>query len=124
MKNLFQKQYDVVEASNGKEALEILKEDGQNINVIILDIMMPVMDGREFLKERNQNPAINEIPVVVISADADENSELNLLELGVNDYISKPFIPEVMKKRVENVLEYNSRFHKLMNEYREMLKSN
>lgn len=78
------------------------------------------MDGREFLKE--QNPAINEILLVVISADADENCELNLLELGVNNYITKPLIPEVMKKHVENVLEYNSRFHKLMNEYRDMLK--
>ena len=76
------------------------------------------------MRNVGKQPVLNAIPVVVISADADENSELKLLELGVNDYISKPFIPEVMKKRVENVMEYNSRFHKLMKEYREMLKSN
>ena len=124
IKNMFQKQYEVLEAGNGQEALDLLEKEAGTINAIILDIMMPVMDGKEFLKIRNQNPVLNAIPVVVISADADENSELNLLELGVNDYISKPFIPEVMKKRVENVMEYNSRFHKLMKEYREMLKSN
>ncbi len=124
MKNMFQKQYEVLEAGNGQEALDLLEKEAGTINAIILDIMMPVMDGKEFLKIRNQNPVLNAIPVVVISADADENSELKLLELGVNDYISKPFIPEVMKKRVENVMEYNSRFHKLMKEYREMLKSN
>jgi CheY-like chemotaxis protein len=50
-----------------------LKEDGANINVIIFDIMMPVMNSREFFQERNQNPVINEILVVVISADVDEN---------------------------------------------------
>jgi len=124
MKNMFQKQYEVLEAGNGQEALDLLEKEAGTINAIILDIMMPVMDGKEFLKIRNQNPVLNAIPVVVISADADENSELKLLELGVNDYISKPFVPEVMKKRVENVMEYNSRFHKLMKEYREMLKSN
>ena len=124
IKNMFQKQYEVLEAGNGQEALDLLEKEAGTINAIILDIMMPVMDGKEFLKIRNQNPVLNAIPVVVISADADENSELKLLELGVNDYISKPFVPEVMKKRVENVMEYNSRFHKLMKEYREMLKSN
>lgn len=122
VKTIFEKQYEVVEAENGQVALELLQEFGHDIVAIILDIMMPVMDGRTFLRIKNTTPEIAQIPVVVVSADDNEEDQMNMLEMGVNDYITKPFVAEVMKRRVRNVIEYNGRFHQLMQEYEKLLK--
>lgn len=121
VKMIFKDEYDVIEAENGQIGLERLQEQSEDVVAIILDVMMPVMDGKEFLKHKNAVAEIAEIPVIIVSADTDEKNQVNLLELGVNDYITKPFIPDVMKKRVQNVIEYNSRFHQMMREYRNIL---
>jgi len=121
VKTVFAEGYDILEAENGQEALNQLNVHGQDVVAIILDIMMPVMDGMQFLKRKNEIADIARIPVIVVSASDDEKDQINMLELGVNDYITKPFAPGVIKKRVQNVIEYNSRFHKLMEEYRKLL---
>lgn len=122
LKDLFETKFEIVEAKNGREALEILKEDMDDIAIILLDMIMPEMSGDEFLMEKNKLEAANNIPVVIISAEKDPDIQLNMLRLGVNDYITKPFDNGITEQRVENVLEYNSRFHKLIDEYRNVIR--
>ena len=115
---LFKDEFEVVEASNGLEALDVLEENGTNISIILLDMYMPVMDGAEFLRCKNKIKQYADIPVIIISAEDSENCQVDMLELGVNDYVTKPFVPEVVRRRVRNVLEYNSRFRDMQQEYR------
>ena len=117
-REFFKEQFDVLEAANGKEALDILKEEYETISVILLDMNMPVMNGEEFLQYKNASKKYADIPVVIISADDRPVRQIEMLKNGVNDYVTKPLIPEVVECRVQNVLEYNSRFRSLMKEYR------
>lgn len=116
---LFEDDYEVLQAEDGLEGLQILKEKSDQIAVILLDMLMPNMDGREFLSYKNKMQEAMDIPIVVISSEADEALQIHMLENGVNDYVIKPFVPAVMKKRLNNVLEYNSRFRTLVREYHE-----
>lgn len=118
-KELFKDRFEIYEAGNGKEALEVLKEHGLEVAVILLDMNMPVMDGQEFLKIKNKSETISDIPVVVISAEDRQELQIDMLKNGVNDYITKPFVPEILERRVFNVLEYSSRFKNILREYRE-----
>lgn len=119
LQRIFENHYEILEASNGEEALQLLRENGQEVAVILLDMIMPGMDGREFLQIKNQDPLLAGIPVVVISTENSETVKLDMLRLGVNDYVTKPFVPALVERRVENVLEYSGRFRKLLEEYRQ-----
>lgn len=97
---LVKKDYQVVEASDGEEALDIFFSDNE-ISLIILDVMMPKIDGWEVLKEiRNYST----IPVIMLTAKGEERDELNGFELGVDEYISKPFSPKILVARVDALL--------------------
>lgn len=117
-KEFFGEQFKVIEAENGKEALEILKKEYETISVILLDMNMPVMGGAEFLENKNASEDFSDIPVVIISADDNPYTQIEMLKNGVNDYVTKPLVPEVVELRVQNVIEYNSRFQGLIREYR------
>ncbi len=95
------KEYDVVEASNGQEALDIFSAD-KSINLIILDVMMPVLDGWATLREIR---ATSQIPIIMLTARGEERDELFGFELGVDEYISKPFSPKILVARVEALLK-------------------
>ncbi|MDD2957587.1 MAG: EAL domain-containing protein [Lachnospiraceae bacterium] len=112
--------FDILEAENGREALELLQQNETSIEVILLDLIMPEMSGEEFLEYKNRMEAASDIPVIVISSEGDPQTQINMLRLGVNDYIVKPFVPELLQKRVGNVLEYNSRFQQLVQEYQKL----
>lgn len=118
---IFEDKYQVLEASNGKEALEILSEKNGAVDVILLDIRMPVMDGTEFLKHKRKNPAMAGIPVVIITADDTPQRQAEILKLGADDYVVKPFIPEIATRRVSNVLELNRRFGQVIQRYHNVL---
>ena len=93
--------YEIIEAENGQVALDIFKND-ENISLIILDIMMPVLDGWATLREiRNKS----KIPVIMLTARGEERDELFGFELGVDEYISKPFSPKILVARVEALLK-------------------
>lgn len=92
--------YCVMEASDGKEALNIFYSN-KNLDLIILDVMMPKLDGWEVLKEIRKE---SKIPVIMLTARSDESDELRGFELGVDEYISKPFSPKIFVARVEAVL--------------------
>lgn len=122
LRDMMKEQYRIFEACNGREALEILEEHYMDIRLILLDIAMPEMDGTEFLTIKNKNLMYRDIAVVVISAEEDEKVQLNMLESGVNDYITKPFMKEMVLRRIKNVMEYNNRFRNMMYEYSKIAK--
>lgn len=92
--------YNVVEAGDGEEALDIFYNN-KNIDLIILDIMMPKLDGWEVCKEIRK---ISHVPIIMLTARTDESDELQGFNLGVDEYISKPFSPKILVARVEAVL--------------------
>ncbi len=97
---LAKKGYVVLEAENGEEAVEIFFSD-KSIGLIILDVMMPKMDGWQVCKEIRQ---YSKIPIIMLTAKSDERDELMGFELGVDEYISKPFSPKILVARVEAIL--------------------
>lgn len=97
---LVKQNYEVLEAGDGSEALDIFFDD-QNIALIILDVMMPRMDGWQVCREvRNYS----RVPIIMLTARADERDELQGFELGVDEYIAKPFSPKILVARVEAIL--------------------
>ena len=99
-----------------------LREYKNEVAVVLLDMVMPVMDGREFLTHKNADEDTVDIPVIVISSENDEGLQVDMLQMGVNDYITKPFVAEVIARRVKNVIDYNERFRKMVKEYQNMSK--
>ena len=95
--------YSIIEAENGIETLELL-EQNKDIDIIILDIMMPKMDGYTTLKEINKK---YDIPVIMLSARADEYDKLQSFDLGVDDYVTKPFSPKELMARIKAVTNRN-----------------
>lgn len=106
---IFEEHYRVLEAENGKEALALLEEGKDTVDIVLLDLMMPVMDGTTFLEHKGKNAAIAGIPVIIITADDTTGRQIQTLELGADDYIIKPFVPEIARRRVRNVLEARQR---------------
>ena len=92
--------YEVLEAGDGEEALDLFYQE-KEIALVILDIMMPKMNGYEVCKEIRENSAV---PVIMLTAKAEESDELNGFECGADEYISKPFSPKILVARVEAIL--------------------
>ena len=97
---LANKGYRVLEASNGEEALDIFLQQ-KDIALILLDVMMPVMDGWEACKAIRE---YSKVPIIMLTAKSEEKDELKGFELGVDDYITKPFSPKILVARVEAIL--------------------
>ncbi len=91
------------EASNGKEALEILDEHW--VDLILSDINMPEMDGLTFLKKVREHLIHNSIPVVMITTEGSQACIDEAVSLGVKGYIKKPFVPEVIKEKLKEIME-------------------
>lgn len=97
---LSNKGYLVVEAQNGEEAVDIFL-NSKDISLIILDVMMPVMDGWEACKLIRE---YSKVPIIMLTAKSEEKDELKGFELGVDEYITKPFSPKILVARVEAIL--------------------
>ncbi len=96
--------YEIIYAENGAQALEAIESHVDSLSVVLLDLMMPVMDGFEVLKRVNADEHLNHIPVIVLTAE--KNAELKALQLGASDFITKPFdVPEVITARVARIIE-------------------
>lgn len=98
---LTSKDFEVIEAEDGQKALEMFSIHS-NINLVILDVMMPVLDGWATLREIRKN---SNIPIIMLTARGEERDELFGFELGVDEYISKPFSPKILVARVESLLK-------------------
>lgn len=94
--------FEVLTASNGAEGLDVLSKN--TVDLILADLMMPVMSGKEFLVAVKKNDATKDIPVVILTAKTLENEVIEGLALGADDYIKKPFSPAELLARVRNVL--------------------
>lgn len=99
---LLQKDYKVIEAENGERALEIFEESKNEIGLILLDVMMPKLDGWSVLRQIRQT---SKVPIIMLTARGEEQDELFGFELGVDEYISKPFSPKILVARVEAILK-------------------
>jgi DNA-binding response OmpR family regulator len=101
---LVKSNYEVLEAEDGAQALDLFFEQN-DIALIILDVMMPKMDGWQVCREIR---AYSKVPIIMLTAKADEKDELQGFELGVDEYISKPFSPKILVARVEAILRRTS----------------
>ena len=103
--------YNTIQAANGKEAVDIIATYPEAISVVLLDVVMPVMDGVAVLKEMKKHKWTDGIPVLLITGESTTEIEREAYRLGASDIIKKPFDPDVAKQRVKNVIElyYNKR---------------
>ena len=97
---LVRQDFEVLEAGDGEEALDLFYKD-KSIALIILDVMMPKMNGWEVCKEVRES---SKVPIIMLTAKSDESDELMGFDLGVDEYISKPFSPKILVARVEAIL--------------------
>ena len=102
--NIIQSEYKVIYAENGKEALEIIQSEASAISLVLLDLLMPVMDGNEVLKAMKEEGLITDIPVIVLTSE--KSSEIESLKLGAADFLTKPYdLPEVILARVRHSIQ-------------------
>ena len=94
--------YEVTWKENGEEALKAIKEDKPDL--ILLDVMMPVMDGYEVLRRLKEDENLKSIPVIMLTARAQERDVVKGIDLGAEDYITKPFHPAELLARVKRIL--------------------
>ena len=96
------KGYHILEAEDGEKALDIFEENRNKIKLVLLDVMMPKLDGWSVLRKIRQE---SNLPVIMLTARGEEQDELFGFELGVDEYISKPFSPKILVARVEAILK-------------------
>lgn len=104
LSTILEDKYDIMRASDGIEGLKILEEHYSEISVILLDIMMPVCDGRQFLKIIKDDPILSSIPVIVTTGSDRNETEQECLELGAADFIVKPYNANITRKRIDNLI--------------------
>lgn len=97
--------YHVLEADNGRKALEILRDLKNKVSAVITDLVMPEMDGYQFLEVYRSSPEFSNIPVIVSTSQSDSESEVKCLEYGAWDFIKKPYDAQIIRFRVKNVIE-------------------
>ena len=101
---ILQDRYQVYQAENGAQAVEMIQSRERIYRLMLLDIQMPVMDGFDVLECLGKKKLLKDLPVIVISGDASNTAVLHAYELGAVDYFSKPFSPEIVLNRVQNIL--------------------
>jgi DNA-binding response OmpR family regulator len=100
--------FEVIEAENGEQAVEIFFRE-KNIDLIVLDVMMPHMDGWQTCR---QIRSFSKVPIIMLTAKSDERDELQGFELGVDEYITKPFSPKILVARIEAILRRTTQYNK------------
>ena len=113
LSEMLKKDFDILEAENGKECLDILQQYGMGISVVLLDIVMPVVDGFGVLMMVH-NHWIEDIPVIMISSEDSEPYIRRAYELGVSDYINRPFDAKIVCQRVYNTIKLYAKQRKLV----------
>lgn len=114
LSEILQEDYEIVEAESGREALHKLGEYGLGISLVLLDIIMPEMDGFEVLKHMTEEDWISNVPVIMISSEDSENYIRRAYEMGVTDYINRPFDANIVYQRVSNTVKLYAKQRRLM----------
>lgn len=113
LKEMLSGAFTVLEGKNGLECMERLEKHGADISLVLLDINMPLMDGIQVLEQMNARGYIDDIPVVMITADNSEEKMQQAYELGVTDYIERPFDTRIVRRRVMNAVKLYARQRRL-----------
>ena len=114
LKEILKEVFRILEAANGEECLEELERYGTGISLVLLDIVMPEMDGFEVLAAMNQNHWIEDIPVIMISSEDSDSYIRRAYEMGVSDYISRPFDAKIVYQRVLNMIKLYAKQRRLI----------
>ena len=101
---LLEEEYQIIQAANGKDGLELLQACYENISLVLLDIVMPVLDGFEFLRICRADERFSDIPIIVTTASQSSDAELECLRLGANDFVRKPYNHDIILNRVNNII--------------------
>ena len=101
---IIDKDFNVVKAHNGLEALNYLKTSFNDISLILTDIYMPIMNGYEFLDNLKKDPQLSLIPVIVMTQANSDEEELLALKHGANDFLPKPYKPQIILHRISNMI--------------------
>lgn len=112
--DILENEYEILEAENGVQALEIIETYQQSLSLVLLDIVMPEMDGFGVLAEMNHKGYISDIPVIMISSESSASSVERAYELGVADFISRPFDALIVRRRVDNTILLYAKQKKLI----------
>lgn len=105
LKKYLEDDYEIAEAANGQEAIDIIQEQKLDISLILLDLVMPEKTGFDVLEFMEEYGYMTEIPVIIITGEANYASEMKAFEYGVSDFVAKPFYPQIVRKRVKNILD-------------------
>lgn len=116
LKEMFKNDYNILEAEDGRQCLDLIRQYGRQIQILLLDLQMPVMSGLEVLEYRNTDPVFKEIPVIVITINDEIRNQMAAFQLGATDYITKPFIREIVVYRITNVLSSKKRVDEIVRE--------
>ena len=104
------KGYSILEAEDGEKALQVFEENAEKISLILLDVMMPKLDGWSVLRQIRQN---SKVPIIMLTARGEEQDELFGFELGVDEYISKPFSPKILVCKLLQSHSHKRSFNRL-----------
>lgn len=104
LKKILQDEYNIIEAAQGQEAVATMQCHSQDLSAVLLDLVMPVRDGFSVLECVRHDTKLKQIPIIVTTGDTEEISEVKALQLGANDYISKPYSPAIIRQRLRNVI--------------------
>ena len=114
LRRILGESFDILEADGGKEGLKLLKRYGTQISVVLLDIIMPGMNGFDVLDEMNREHWLDNVPVIMISADDSDANIRSAFDLGVTDYICRPFDSKVVERRIRNTITLNLKQRRML----------
>lgn len=102
---IFNEDYCVVEAAGGQEAIDIIEKECDEIAVVLLDIIMPGIDGFGVLEYMKEKCYLDKLPVIVVTDDSSEETSIKAFEYNVSDIVIKPYEPHIIKRRAQNIIE-------------------
>lgn len=117
---IFSPNFNIFEAASGEEGLQMIEENQDMIDLVLLDLVMPGMDGFDVLKRRQEMPKFKKIPVVVLTTTDTPEVQTKAFELGASDFISKPAEPAIARLRIDNILETSRRLNHMLQKQEEL----
>lgn len=105
MGEIFRDEYEIVEAAGGQEAIDLIDVEHDELAIVLLDIVMPGIDGFGVLEDMKKKQLLDRLPVVIVTDDSSEATSVKAFEYKVADMVIKPFEPRIIKRRVENIIE-------------------
>lgn len=105
MGEIFRDEYEIIEAAGGQEAIDLIALEHDELAIVLLDIVMPGIDGFGVLEDMKRKQLLDRLPVVIVTDDSSEATSVKAFEYKVADMVIKPFEPRIIKRRVENIIE-------------------